>query len=50
MDANQRLIEAIALLRQCANQLQRTGGMLNRDLAREVTKFASAAEQEIQGV
>lgn len=39
MDA--ALAQALALLEQCANQLQRTGGMLNKDLAKEVTKFVS---------
>jgi len=45
---SERLIEAIALLRQCASQLARTGGMLNKDLARDVTKFAALAEQELK--
>lgn len=35
------LEQALALLAQCAAQLQRTGGMLNKDLAREVAKFVS---------
>jgi len=37
----QDLIKALALLDECARQLQRTGGMLNKDLARDVARIVS---------
>ncbi len=42
MDA---LTKALELLSQCAGQLQRTGGMMNKDLAREVTKFVAETKK-----
>jgi hypothetical protein len=35
--------QALDLLSQCAAQLMRSGGMMNKDLAKEVTKFISTA-------
>ena len=36
---------SIELLDQCASALARTGGMLNRDLAHDVTAFTSKVKQ-----
>lgn len=46
MDAIQRLREAGELLGECARQLQRTGGQLNRDLAYDASKLASLIQAE----
>ena len=39
---------AISLLDQCASALVRNSGMLNRDLAHDVTKFTSRAKAAIK--
>ena len=44
MTEAESLQQALALLEQCARQLMRTGGMINQDLAREVSKFVSTAK------
>lgn len=40
MSEEQKTI-ALDLLRQCVTRLMLTGGMLNKDLAKEVTKFVA---------
>ena len=40
---------ALDLLKQCVQRLQLTGGMLNKDLARDITKFISLAGQADTG-
>lgn len=43
-----QVAQAIDLLRQCAAVLMRSGGMLNKDLARDAVKAASVLEAEMK--
>lgn len=40
------LTEALHILEECARALMRNGGMLNKDLARDVTRFVSRAKAQ----